>query len=180
MMMLALPAAAALLATAQNTPVNRLDFVTGRIAGMGRMIDGFFSCVASINGRPGGPGDLNMCYLITNAGGYEIVRRAGANTQFEAVLGVGVNGAPPPPSVDMGNAVAIASSSARMTLRRDGSIAGCADGPIRIMRRVPGFRDVPPLCETYPPGAERVFTDAPAGGGPRTVRMRIDYYLRRP
>ena len=180
MMLLALPAAVALLATAQNPPVNRLDFVTGRIAGMGRMINGLFSCVASINGRPSGRGDLSICYLITNAGGYEIVRQAGEGSQFEAVLAIGVDGAPPPPPVEMGAAVALASSSARMTLRPDGSIASCADGPIQIIRRAPGFRDLPPLCESYPPDDERVFTEAAAGSGPRIARMRIDYYLRRP
>jgi hypothetical protein len=180
MMMLTLPAAAALLATVQNPPVNRLDFVTGRIAGMGRMINGVFSCVASINGRPSGRGDVSMCYLITNAGGVEVVRLAGVGAQFEAVLAVGVDGAPPPLPVDMGNAIALASSSARMALRSDGSIARCVEGPTRIVRHVPGFRDVPPLCETYPPGDERVFIDAPPGSGPRAVRMQIDYYLRRP
>ncbi len=174
-------AAAAALAdlSMQREPVNRLEFVTGRVAGMGRMINGFFSCVASINGRPSGRGDLSICYLITNAGAYDIVHRAGAGAQFEAELAIGVDGAaPPPPPADTG--IAIASSGARLTVRPDGSIAACTDGPTRIIQRVPGFRDLPPICESYPPGRERVFTDAPPGGGPRTAQVRISYYLRRP
>lgn len=179
MLIFALPAAVLMVAADRNDPVNPFEFVTGRIAGMGRMIGGYFSCVASINGRPSGRGDLSICYLLTTAGGYDIVNRAGAGAQFEAVLAIGVDGAaPPPPPPDM--AVAIASSAARMTVRPDGSIAACTDGPTRIVLRVPGFRDLPPLCESYPPSAERVFTEAPAGSGSRTARLLISYYLRRP
>lgn len=181
MVMFALSTAAALVATAvRNDPVNPFEFVTGRVAGMGRMLNGHFSCVASINGRPSGRGDLSICYLIGTAGGYDIVNRAGAGAQFEAVLAIGVDGAvPPAPPPEM--AIAIATSAAQMTIRPDGSVAACTDGPTRIIRRVPGFRDLPPLCESYPPSAERVFTPAPADSGrPRTARLQIGYYLRRP
>ena len=97
MLIFALPAAALMVAADRNDPVNPFEFVTGRIAGMGRMIGGYFSCVASINGRPSGRGDLSICYLLTTAGGYDIVNRAGAGAQFEAVLAIGVDGAAPPP-----------------------------------------------------------------------------------
>ena len=181
MVMFALPVAAALAATTvRNDPINPFEFVTGRIAGMGRMLNGYLSCVASINGRPSGRGDLSICYLLTTAGGYDIVNRAGAGAQFEAVLAIGTDGAPPPaPPPDM--AIAIATSTAQMTVRPDGSIAGCTDGPTRIIRRVAGFRDLPPLCESYPPSAERVFTAAPGGSSAvRVARLQISYYLRRP
>jgi hypothetical protein len=163
---------------AQRGPVNRLDFVTGQVAGMMRIDEGEIVCVASINGRPSGRGDLSICYILTGAGGPDIVRRAGAGAQFEALLSIRPDGTRPPERSDMG--VAVATASALVTVRPDGSLAACAEGRGRVLRRVPGLRDPPPLCELYLPGTERVFADAPAGSAPRSARLYLGYYLRRP
>jgi DNA-binding FrmR family transcriptional regulator len=165
--------------TMQRTPINRLEFVTGRVAGMTRMIDGHYTCVAIVNGQAGERGDIGICHVMGAAGAHEIVERAGPEAQFEAVLSIGVDGAAPPPlPADMG--LAIGTSSARMTVRPDGSIATCIEGPGRVLHEVPGLHELVPLCETYPAGPEPVFTDAPTGVATRAAQVRVDYFLRRP
>ena len=145
---------------------------------MMRTYQGQTVCVASVNGRPGGPGDLNICYILGAAGGPDILDRGGADTQFGMVLSVRTDGTPPPALSDMG--IAVVTASAQVTVRPDGSIAACVEGAGRVLRRVPGFRDPPPLCEIYLPSGDPVFTDDPAQTAPRRARLHLGYYLRRP
>ena len=169
---------AALILADQRDPPNRLEFVNGRVAGAIRMIDGLLTCVASVNGRSGMPGDQNICDILSNSGGYAILNRAGAGAQFEAVLSIRIDGTPTSALTDPG--LVVVTMSARVTIRPDGSIATCREGPARIVNRVPGFRDVPPLCEIYPPSVEQVFTKEETSAAPRAARLDLGYYLRRP
>lgn len=162
----------------QRDPPNRLVFGTGQVAGMIRMYEGQIVCVTSINGRPGGRGDVGLCDVIIAAGAQDIVRRAGADAEFEAVMSIRTDGTPPPERSDTG--IPVATVSARVTVRPDGSVAACREGPGRVLRRVPGFRDPPPLCEIYPPSTEQVFTADPAQTAPRAARLDLGFYLRRP
>jgi hypothetical protein len=166
--------------TVQHDPMNRLDFKAGEVAAMMRTFAGQIVCVISVNGRPGRPGDQDICYVLGTVGGYDILNQGGPGVQLEAVLSILVDGSSRPAPTDMGRAVAIADISARVTVRPDGSIAACTEGPGHVLRQIAGFRPPPPLCELYPPGREPIFVDAAGSTSPRTARMELVYYFRRP
>lgn len=157
---------------------NPLSFESGQVAGALRIENGLYICVTSINGRSGQVGDHAMCHVLQEAGAAGILRRAGGNAEYWGVQSLQVDGSSGPEAGELGSLVF--SSSARITVRSDGSIATCVPSGRPVVQPTPGFEYAPDVCTLYPPGEERVFAADPARTRPAGAQLSLAFYLRRP
>jgi len=171
-------AGAGMALSSGSDPQNPLSFASGRVAGALRIEGDRYICATSADGRWSEPGDQGMCDVLTEASGGRILRQAGSNAEYWGVQSLQVGGAPLPDPGDSGSLVF--SSSARIRVRSDGSVAACAAVGRPVVRPTPGFEYAPDVCTLYPPGTERVFAPDPARTQPAEALLSLAFYLRRP